>query len=263
MFVSSIKEILQGKIMVDILSQEEINSLLDVVEEDIIIDNIEDYLFNKSKEIKEDAYSLFEKDIAVSRFSTNPNALNVLDEIYEKNKKSKMGNKKIPNTNIELVNFSQCPYCEKVWSMEDLTQYYKNPYFDQNYTKKEILREDTSIMCKCNNRFNPSLLIMDATTKEETQFLCRMQTIDAIEKFYLKEFNRDVLTRDKGKIKRYPNKEVAISSNILIDELALKPTLVTNYIQYSTAPHILKFLDSDNKNQLLYGQKFIVQNRWR
>ena len=250
----------------NVMTEEDINALIEIVEDSeelTTVENITEYLFERSKDIKEDFYSLFEKDIAVSRFSTNPNALNVLDEIYEKNKKSKMGNKKIPNTNIELVNFSQCPYCEKIWSMEELTNYYKNPYMEKNYTRKEILREDTSIMCLCKKRFNPSLLIMDGTSKEETQFLCRMQTIDAIEKFYLKEFNKDVLTRDKGSIRKYPNKEVGILSNILIDDLSLNPTLITNYIQYSTPSHILSFIDKKNQTKFLFGQKFIVRNEWR
>jgi len=68
------------------------------------------------------------------------------------------------------------------------------------------------------------------------------------------------LTRDKGSIRKYPNKEVGILSNILIDDLFLNPTLITNYIQYSTPSHILSFIDKKNQTKFLFGQKFIVRN---
>jgi hypothetical protein len=248
-------------VMADILTQEEIDGLFDVIEDvdDFInIDNLDDYLMNRSKDIDEKKYGIFEKNVAVSRFSTTENSENILDEIYEKNKSNKMGNKKIPNTNIELVNFSQCPFCKRVWSMKGLSEYYKKPYIEKGISAKVIAREDTTIYCSCNNRFNPSLLVMDGTPKNELQFLCRMQTVDAIEKFYIDSFNKKVLTKTEN-IKR-KNGVVAIPSNILIEELYQRPALIINYIQYSSAELILDFIESQNMNQLLYGQKFVAKS---
>jgi len=222
-------------------------------------ENFEDYLLNRKFE-PEKPYGLFNKDIEVCRFfesgfgsSRNEN---ILSEIKSKNEKEGYGNVKIPNTNITLINYSFCPKCKKIYSFNDLKNYYLNPKVDTNF-KNRIMqyREDTRVCCNvCDTYFLPSLIISDGTPKNEVQFLCRVQTMNAIERYFL-ENNIKVLTRkkenaiQKGELK-------GIKNDIYLKDLEKKPTLISNMLQYTPVKLIMNLIDGTNveKGDILFNE---------
>ena len=140
-------------------------------------------------------------DITVCRFSRAKNGENILADIERKNAEQGMGNVAIPNTNIRLINYSVCPKCGKVFSFRDLSVYYGSPRSDDYFSGRgEQARNDTRVFCAdCETWFLPALVIADKSPKNEVQFLCRNQTMNAIEKYFMSE-GKNVLTRNKANI---------------------------------------------------------------
>ena len=171
------------------------------------------------------------------------------------------GNIKIPNTNIKLINFSMCPVCEHIFSFKDLIEYYTNPYPDMVFTSRaEQYREDTSVLClECQTYFLPALVITDGTPNNEVQFLCRVQTVNAIENFYRNLNGNSVLSANPKNILEKTNKEgkivKAILNDILLKELSPKPTLICNLLQYTPAKLTLNLIAGTNiqKRDVLFG----------
>jgi hypothetical protein len=189
--------------MAEVLSQDEIDQLLtdigastgNVGNSFKSTEEFEKYLLNR-KHKPEKHYGIFDRDITMCKFfDTNDNE-NILSEIKQKNKEQGFGNIKIPNTKIMLINYSFCPKCKTIYSFNEVMDYYMNPKLDTRYKNRAWqAREDTRFYCKvCNTYFLPSLIISDGTPKNEVQFLCRTQTIDAIEKYFF-EKNTRVLTK--------------------------------------------------------------------
>jgi hypothetical protein len=206
----------------------------------------------------EKPYGLFDKDVAVSRFFDGKDNEPLLKKIRQKNKKQGMGNITIPNTSIELLNYSICPKCGEVFSFAELLDYYKNPVPDKHFkSKAEQYREDTRVCCpKCKTYFLPDLLIIDGTPKNETQFLCRVQTIHAIESFY-KSQQQKVLTQNGVNILSKDNHR-AIRNDACLADLEQKPTLIVNLLQY-TPPNLMpNLIDGSNieKGDVIFGQWF-------
>jgi len=54
------------------------------------------------------------------RFFKTKNNENILTDIERINKDQGMGNYKIPNTNIKLINYSICPKCGHVFPFKEL-----------------------------------------------------------------------------------------------------------------------------------------------
>jgi len=57
------------------------------------------------------------------------------------------------------------------------------------------------------------------------------------------------------------NRNMAILNDIHLNELADKPTLISNFLQYTPAPLIINMLEGKNikKRDIVYGQ-FISKN---
>jgi RNase P subunit RPR2 len=100
-----------------------------------------------------------------------------------------------------LVNYSTCPTCNTSYGYKEITDFYKNPKPDIMYkSRTRQFRNDTRVFChNCNTYFLPSLVISDRTPKNEVQFLCRVQTINAIEKYMLLK-NTKVLTKEENNL---------------------------------------------------------------
>jgi hypothetical protein len=170
-------------------------------------EEFEKYLLERRQ--PEKSYGIFDKDITMCRFFESKNGDKVLEDIKLKNEAENMGNIHIPNTNIQLINYSICPKCGHIFSFKDISDYYLNPRPDPLFKNKmRQYREDTRIFCnECKTYFLPALVISDGTPKSEVQFLCRIQTMNAIEDYYQKKGIR-VLSRREANIVKKENENV-------------------------------------------------------
>jgi hypothetical protein len=252
---------LRRKTMAEVLSQYEIDQLLtaisagDSVNSFENVEVFENYL-TKRKFIPEKPYGIFDKDIAICRFFNSDKNENLLEDIRKRNEEQGYGNIKIPNSSIMLINYSFCPNCKKIFSFEEITNYYINPKPDQRYKNRAYqYREDTRVHCdNCNTYFIPSLIISDGTPKNEVQFLCRVQTIDAVEKYFSQK-NIGVLSKNRENIIQKDGLK-AIKNDVFIKDLDEKPTLITNIIQYTPFNIIMNLIDGTNveKGDLLFNE---------
>ncbi|MCL2008345.1 MAG: hypothetical protein FWG77_09695 [Treponema sp.] len=224
-----------------------------------------------------------------SSFFKSANGQKALDEIIKKNKTDNHNSFIIPHAKLQLVNYSECPKCGKVYSYKDLLKNYQNPRPDAGFKKgrEAQLREDSRMYCiGCKTYFLPALLLMDETAvKCEYQFLSIMNTLNAIEDHYAEKgfaaLSRDwsnLLKSDGVSVRVYkdlddearstfatevfspkgmspPSKILrGIRSDIFLKELELRPTLMSNLLQYSSkneiALNLIQGNNVDNKDTL-------------
>jgi hypothetical protein len=244
----------------EVLSEEEIDRLLNAInaggdEGFESIEAFEKYLTERKFQ-PEKPYGIFDGDISICRFFNSEKNDNLLTDIMKKNEEQGFGNIKIPNTDITLINYSFCPKCKTIYSFKEVTDYYKNPKPDTWYkSTSHQFRNDTRVFCyNCNTYFLPSLVISDGIPRNEVQFLCRVQTINAVEKYMLSK-NSKVLTKEKGNIV-YKEGLRAIKNDVSIMDMEEKPTLITNIIQYTPIHLITNFIDGTNieKGDLLFDE---------
>jgi len=247
--------------MSEILSQDEIDALLSAINPGDIkpafenIQAFEEYLI-KRQFTQEKPYGLFNRDISICRFFGSDKNENLLEDIKRKNEEQGYGNIKIPNTNVTLLNYSFCQKCKTVFSFKDITEYFQNPKPDPEYKNMaHQYRNDTRVYCKnCGSYFLPSLVISDGTPKNEVQFLCRVQTIDAVENYFAQK-DVGVLTKKTNNIVQ-KDRLRAIKNDVFIKDLDEKPTLITNIIQYTPFHLIMNLIDGTNvaKGDLLFDE---------
>jgi hypothetical protein len=253
------------------------------------IEKFEKYLLDRHQ--PESPYGIGDKDIAMCRFFDSKNGDKFLADIKLKNEAENMGNICIPHTNIQLINYSICPKCGHVFSFKDLSDYYLNPRPDPLFKNKmQQYREDTRVFCnECETYFLPALVIVDGTPQKEVQFLCRIQTMNAIEDYYHKKGIKVLSKRDENIVKKeetnitktvqnvnhsfidrlfnknLPDKRITkkitkkifsgIRNDVLLKEMEERPTLISNLIQYTPANIVLNLIEGKNvKNgDLLFG----------
>lgn len=255
------------------------------------IEEFEKYLLERHQ--PEKPYGIFDKDITMCRFFDSKNGDKILEDIKLKNEAENMGNIRIPNTNIQLINYSVCPKCGHIFSFKDISDYYLNPRPDPLFKNKmHQYREDTRIFCnECETYFLPALIISDGTPKSEVQFLCRIQTMNAIEAYYSPKGIKVLSQRQDNIVKKEettatktvqsgnPSKHITfidrlfkknnnlqhekinkkiisgIRNDVLLKEMEEKPTLISNLIQYTPANIVLNLIEGNNvKNgDLLFG----------
>lgn len=206
---------------------------------------------------REEPYGMFSKDVTMCRLSGSKRSESLLADIEQKNAEQGMGNVQIPNTNIRLINYSVCPVCGKIFSFKDLAEYYRQPEADTRFQSPgEQARNDTRVNCRdCKTWFLPALVIVDNTPKNEVQFLCRNQTMDAIEKFFIKKGKR-VLTKEHTNILADPaNGFKAVKNDVAISDMEEKPALIVNLFQYTPFNLAINLMDGSNveKGDVLYG----------
>jgi hypothetical protein len=256
------------------------------------IEQFEKYLLDRHQ--PEKPYGIFDKDITMCRFFESKNGEKILEDIKLKNETENMGNIKIPNTNIQLINYSICPKCGHIFSFKDISDYYLNPRYDPLFkSKMRQYREDTRVFCnECETYFLPVLIISDGTPKNEVQFLCRIQTMNAIEDYYQKKGIKVLSKREENIVKKeetsitktvqsgnpsrhittfidrlfkndsnLSNKKInkkifsGIKNDVLLKEMEEKPALISNLIQYTPANIVLNLVEGNNfkKGDLLFG----------
>jgi hypothetical protein len=262
--------------MAEVLSQDQLDQMF--ILDDLLVDYGDDSFvmsdfasFPSKKETIEDfevflterkfepekKYGMFDKDITMCRFFESKDGETVLADIERKNAEQNMGNIAIPNTNIRLINYSVCPKCKTVFSFKELMSYYKNPKHDSLFRNKgHQLREDTRVCCsECGEYFLPALVISDGTPKNEVQFLCRMQTVNAIENFFEKK-GKFVLSKNKENVSWEDNRLITIRNDVELKHLESKPTLISNMLQYTPANLLPNLLDGSNnkKGDILFGK---------
>ena len=206
---------------------------------------------------REEPYGMFSKDITMCRLSNSKNGESLLADIEQKNAEQGMGNVQIPNTNIRLINYSVCPICGKIFSFKDLAEYYRHPETDKRFkTPSEQVRNDTRVNCRdCKTWFLPALVIVDKTPKNEVQFLCRNQTLNAVENFFMKK-GRSVLTkRSINILADTATGNKAVMNDVYLRHMEEKPTLIVNMLQYTPANLSINLMDGSNveKGDVLYG----------
>jgi hypothetical protein len=248
--------------------------------------------FLTERRLPEQPYGIFDKEVSMCRFFESDTGENILADIERKNEEQGMGNVTIPHTNIKLINYSVCPKCGTVFSINDLAEYYANPKPDSAFKNPaEQFRHDTRVCChECETWFLPTLVISDGTPKNEVQFLCRIQTMQAIEAFYKKKGIKvlsakkdnvlkkeypsaaDTVQNDGGSVMRrtifhtkrprkLPKKPSgkrflnAIRNDVLLKEMESKPTLISNLLQYTPADLAINLIDGTNcrKSDVLFG----------
>jgi hypothetical protein len=218
------------------------------------VSELEEFL-TKRKGNTENQYGIYDKDITMCSFFNSPGSDRILADIEQKNNELGMGNVKIPNTNIKLINYSVCPKCGRVFNFKELADYYVNPRPDPRFKSAvEQYRQDTRVWCsECGAYFLPALILSDGTPRSEVQFLCRTQTMDAIEVFFESQ-KKPVLTRNpqniviRGGVKNVRN-------DVSLWRLESKPALMINLLQYTPAKFALNLIDGTNiqKNDFLFG----------
>jgi hypothetical protein len=250
----------ETEFMPEILSQDEIDQLLSGFGVNRkrpfeSIEIFEEYLCNRNYE-PDKLYGFFNKNIAVCKFFDTKDSENILEEIKQKNEAQGFGNIKIPNTDITLINYSFCPKCKTIYSFGEVMNYYMNPKPDTIFGNLvRQYREDTRVYCRiCNTYFLPSLIISDGTPKNEVQFLCRAQTINAIEKYFLQN-NVNVLTKKSENIIQKDNLK-AIRNDVYLKDLEKRQTLIANMLQYTPINSMMNLIDGTNieKGDLLFNQ---------
>jgi len=246
------------------------------------IEEFEKYLLTRRDPVL--PYGHFAKDVSICRFFDSKNGDKLLEDIRQKNEAENMGNINIPNTNIQLINYSICPKCGHVYSFKDISDYYLNPRPDPSFKNKtQQYREDTRVFCnECQTYFLPALVIADGTPKSEVQFLCRIQTMEAIENFYGAKGIKVLSRNEKNVVKKEFDSKTktvqnikhsfldqlfnttpktrqivsGIKNDVLIKEMEEDPTLITNLIQYTPANIVMNLIEGTNvKNgDLLFGR---------
>jgi ribosomal protein L32 len=247
--------------MGEVLSQAEIDQLLTAINagkddpQPTTVKEFEEFLSKRNFE-PEEPYGIFSNDISMFRFTNTKNGENILADIERKNIEQGMGNIKIPETDITLINFSVCPKCGEIFSFKELMTYYSNPKPDPMYKdSKTQFREDTRVSCSgCGEYFLPSLVISDGTPKNEVQFLCISQTVDAIEKFLMSTKQESDFTKNPKNHIHIEGQE-AILNDIMLSDLTPKPTLIVNLLQYTPPKLTLNLLNGVNieKRDILFG----------
>jgi hypothetical protein len=220
------------------------------------IETFEKYLLERQYK-PEKPYGVFDKDIAVCRFFNHAKeSENILEEIRQKNESQGYGNISIPNTSITLLNYSFCPKCKTIYSFREVMDYYMNPKPDAIFkSRARQYREDTRVCCRvCDTYFLPSLVLSDGTPRNEVQFLCRPQTIDAIEKYFLQK-NVKALTKKSENITQRGNLK-AIRNDVFLKDLANRQTLVSNMLQHTPVNLMMNLIDGTNveKGDIVFNQ---------
>lgn len=180
----------------------------------------------------------------------------MLAEIYRLNEAQGHGNIKIPGTEIELINYSYCPQCQTPFSYQAVQDYYANPNPVQGLDRNAQYRGDTRMHCgPCDTYFHHTLVISDGTPRNESWFLCRSQTVGAIERFY-GEMDEKVLTRNGRNRITGEGDRMGILNDVDIDTLSREPGLVSALLQYTPPKFILSFVEGQNleNKDLLFGQ---------
>lgn len=181
---------------------------------------------------------------------------NILQDIKLLNERNNYPSKIIPGTKIEIINFSKCPKCGQLYSLKDLNDYFSNPEINPDIEKSIIYRTDTRFKCEqCKSFFKSRLVISDGSPKSEVQFLCKVQTVNYIEEFYLSHYKRTVLAKNKSNfIWKKDIYKYQLKIDIDFNEMSSNPTLISNFLRHSPPSDIPKLLVNAKNDLSLFGE---------
>lgn len=252
-----------------VLTREEIDELLTTIsgsaDPELWVDRagkfVPDQFFTalRTQSLRSEPVSgMFTKDALVVSLHSTKNGDQVLADLIALNKKEGGGTVSVPGTDLQLVNFSRCPTCGTLFSAQDLRNYYRNPVPATDLAHRHLqLRQDPRVVChECSTAFLPSLVIADSLPRNEVPFLCRLQTIHAVEVYMKEQHERPVLSQVASNVRTVAGKQ-QILNDLSISQLAPKPGLILNILQYSTVPAQLHFLDGSNRehSDLIFGHR--------
>jgi uncharacterized OB-fold protein len=224
-------------------------------------------------QVPERVYGMYENDVAVVRFFEDGNSSkkeNILADIRRMNQEQGMGNVKIPNTNIEIINYSPCPKCGHVYSFADVFNYYMHPVRDMRFqTIEEQMVMDTRVVCEeCGTAFLPALIISDGTPRCEYQHICRAQTIRNVAVEMKRTYQLDVMyMKNSNIITQIDTGYKAWRNDVPASKLKTFPGLFSNLLQYTPAPLMLDFISGKNleKEEPIYGiwqKPELIRENW-
>lgn len=194
----------------------------------------------------------------MARLSAQRDSLALLDATRALNDAEARGNFRIPGTGVELIPFAQCRKCKTQHSQGDLDRYYRSPPPDNRLGRREQMREDTRFRCKkCRAIFLPTLVVVDGRPVTEFQYLCRIQTAHAIERYLWESTGRPVLTRNPASVMRRAGQQ-AIANDVCLGDLRARPTLIANMLQYTPPQFVRSLITGANlqRPEPLYGAWF-------
>ncbi|MDX2470967.1 MAG: hypothetical protein QNL04_10375 [SAR324 cluster bacterium] len=206
---------------------------------------LEDFLLERNSS-SDNPIELFIKDASVIRFQNDLKSKFILSAIKQKNETKGMGTLKIKGSKIELINFTFCPKCKKAFSFKELKNEYLRPRTIIDKTRQSKASQNARVHClNCKTWFLPALIISDGTPTQQIEFLCRSQTIDAIE-LYMAKKGKSVLR--KNNVNKMTNNDglKAIANDLDYEDLLEYPTLLVNLMQYTPFNLVMSFLQRKN-----------------
>lgn len=179
---------------------------------------------------------------------------NVLQDIKSMNSRDNMGNVSLPDSSIEIVNFSPCPNCGHVYSFKDLFLYFQKPKRDIRFkTIQEQYLFDTKVSCvECGTEFLPSLVVINESPRSEYRMICRSQTLREICLFMKRKFRSKVLwLREENILSRFDDgiEYRAWKNDLNVAHLKAEPTLFSSFIQNTPYYLVQDFLDQKNLHE--------------
>lgn len=219
------------------------------------VEKFEDYLVN-CRFNPEKPYGKFPTDTPIIKFFEGGHkAENRLADIRAKNIDEGTGRIRVNGTAIELINYSVCPACSETFSFKDLQRHFRDPPPIEGVERRVQIMHDPRMCCtRCGTLFIPSLVICCGSPRSEVQDLCRVQTVFAIEKFFLDQ-DKEVLTRNPRNIKVNDKGLRAIINDVYIDHLRERPTLIANFVKHTPPRLVPSFISAKNisNKTLLFG----------
>ena len=219
------------------------------------LEQFEDSLIN-SHFNPEALYGRYLKDAVVLKFfNGDENAERNLRQIRDKNEAEGHGNKKVPGTGIELINYSVCPNCKEIFSFKQVQEYFTNPAPMPEVDRHDQLLHDTRVRCHiCHTYFISTLVICKGAPTSEVQGLCRVQTVHLIEEACMAKGKR-VLTRNRQNIRVDKDGKRSIVNDVYIEDLKDKPGLIANLIYHTPDKLAWSFINAKNipNKDLLFG----------
>lgn len=215
-------------------------------------------------------FGLFEDDAGTIRLSVKDGdekqTRRVVEEIRKLNRAQGIEPKILGD--LELLNYSRCPSCGKIFSQRDLIAYYNRPFVPEGYVLLDIKRQDNRVRCDCGTFFVPALVIVENDRMTDTAYLCRLQTAQAIEDLYERETKRPVLSRRNenfvlvpgapGTVHRRGGREYnRLVLDVEPEMLSRAPAILMNFLQYTPVRDSVRWLEgAANERLYLFGGAF-------
>jgi hypothetical protein len=134
--------------------------------------------------------------------------------------------------------------------------YYQHPTPDPSFSSlREQMRLDTRVQCKeCGEYFLPAIIITDGSPKNEFQMICRSQTLREVSVMMSSKYHLRVLMMKEENI-MINGDQAAWRNDVDANLLKERPSLFTNFLQYTPAPLMLDFISKKNleEREPVYG----------